>query len=75
MTKVEAKFGEFLEALKKLHINIPFLEAILEMPSHAKLLKDTLSNKKKFQENVMVSLMEECRPSFKTSCLKAQKIR
>ena len=31
--KLEAKYGKFLEVLKKLHINIPFLDAISEMPS------------------------------------------
>ena len=31
--------------LKKFHINIPFLEAITDIPSYAKFLKDFLSNK------------------------------
>jgi len=30
------------------------------MPSYAKFLKDILSNKRKLQENVIVSLTEEC---------------
>jgi len=59
-SKLEAKFEKFLEVLKKLHINIPFLDAILEMPSYAKFLKDILSNKRKFQKNAVVSFMEEC---------------
>jgi len=58
--KREAKFGKFLEVLKKLQISISFLDVIYEMPSYAKLLKEILSNKRKFQENVMVSLMEYC---------------
>ncbi|XP_057247482.1 uncharacterized protein LOC130589875 [Beta vulgaris subsp. vulgaris] len=37
--KLEKKYGKFLDILKKLHINIPFLEAISEMPSYAKFLK------------------------------------
>ncbi|XP_021856228.2 uncharacterized protein [Spinacia oleracea] len=41
--KLEKKCGKFLEVLKKLHINIPFLDAISEMPSYAKFLKDMLS--------------------------------
>ena len=46
--------------LKKFHINIPFLEAIADMPSYAKFLKDLLSNKGKLLKNVTVSLIEEC---------------
>jgi len=42
----EHKYGTFLEMLKKFHNNIPFLEAINNMPSYAKFLKDFLSNKK-----------------------------
>ncbi|XP_021722680.1 uncharacterized protein LOC110690159 [Chenopodium quinoa] len=44
--KLEKMYGKFLNILKKLHINIPFLDAISEMPSYAKFLKDMLSNKK-----------------------------
>jgi len=54
------KFGKFLEILKKLQINIPFLNAISEMPSYAKFLKEILSNKRMLQEHSMVSLTEEC---------------
>jgi len=36
--KEEHKYGKFLEMLKKFHINISFLEAITNMPSHAKFL-------------------------------------
>ena len=43
--KEEYKYGKLLEMLKKFHINIPFLEAITDTPSHAKFLKDLLSNK------------------------------
>ncbi|XP_056688773.1 uncharacterized protein [Spinacia oleracea] len=58
--KLEKKYGKFLEVLKKLHINIPFLDAISEMPSYAKFLKDMLSNKRKIEENATVSLTAEC---------------
>ena len=58
--KLKAKFGKFLGVLKKLQINIPFLDAISKMHSYTKFLKEMLSNKKKFQENAMASLTEEC---------------
>ena len=56
----EHKYTKFLEMLKKFHINIPFLEAITDMPSYAKFLKDLLSNKGKLLENATVSLPAEC---------------
>ena len=56
----EHKYGKFLKMLKKLHINIPFLEAITDMPSYAKFLKDLISNKGKLLENTMASVTEEC---------------
>jgi len=47
MSKDKKKYARFLETLKKLHINIVLLEAITEMPSSAKFLKEMLSNKGK----------------------------
>ncbi|XP_010684207.1 uncharacterized protein LOC104898795 [Beta vulgaris subsp. vulgaris] len=47
--KLEKKYGKFLDILKKLHINIPFLDAISKMSSYAKFLKDMLSNKRKLK--------------------------
>ncbi|XP_021762511.1 uncharacterized protein LOC110727253 [Chenopodium quinoa] len=58
--KLEMKYGKFLDILKKLHINIPFIDAISEMPYYAKFLKDMLSNKKKLEENAIVALTTEC---------------
>ncbi|XP_021770619.1 uncharacterized protein LOC110734778 [Chenopodium quinoa] len=58
--KLEKKFSKFLDILKKLHINIPFLDAISEMPSYANFLKDMLSNKRKLEEITTVALNAEC---------------
>ncbi|XP_021722870.1 uncharacterized protein LOC110690359 [Chenopodium quinoa] len=58
--KLEKKYGKFLDILNKLHINIPFLDAISKMPSYAKFLKDMLYNKKKLEENATVALTVEC---------------
>ncbi|XP_057248969.1 uncharacterized protein LOC104886741 [Beta vulgaris subsp. vulgaris] len=44
--KLEKKYGKFLDNLKKLHINIPFLDAISEMPSYANaILQNKLPEK------------------------------
>jgi len=36
--KPDQQFGKFLEVFKKLYINIPFTNALLQMPCYAKLL-------------------------------------
>ena len=41
---------------KKLEINIPFVEALAQMPYYAKFMKDILSKKMKLDEDGVVSL-------------------
>ncbi|XP_052188595.1 uncharacterized protein LOC127798941 [Diospyros lotus] len=54
------QFAKLFEMLKKLHINIPFVDAITQVPSYAKFLKDILANKRKLAEFETVKLSEEC---------------
>ena len=58
--KLEKKFSKFLYIFKKLHINIPFIDALENMPSYAKFMKMILVNKKQFVEYETISLTEEC---------------
>ncbi|XP_076944609.1 uncharacterized protein LOC143615351 [Bidens hawaiensis] len=58
--KMEEQYGKFLELFKQLHINLPFLDALKEMPKYAKFLKEVLSNKKKLKELSCVTLNGEC---------------
>ncbi|EOY19037.1 Uncharacterized protein TCM_043679 [Theobroma cacao] len=51
---------KFLEVFKKLHINIPFAEALEQMPSYLKFLKEILTKKRKLEEFETVALIEEC---------------
>lgn len=37
--------------LKRLYINIPFIDALSQMPIYAKLLKEILSNKRKLKKH------------------------
>ena len=53
---MEEQFYEFLEIFKKIEINIPFVEAITQMPNYAKFLKDILRNKKNIAKEGIVSL-------------------
>lgn len=57
--KLDQQYSKFLEVFKKLHINIPFVEALVQMPSYAKFLKDILSNKRKREEHETMMLTEE----------------
>lgn len=44
-TKLDEQFGKFLEVIKMLYINIPFIKALQQMPTYCKFLKNILSNK------------------------------
>ncbi|XP_017982327.1 PREDICTED: uncharacterized protein LOC108663249 [Theobroma cacao] len=57
--KLEKQFQKFLNVFKKLHINIPFAEALEQMPNYVKFLKDILSKKRKLSEFEIVSLIGE----------------
>ncbi|KAJ4718833.1 DNA-directed DNA polymerase [Melia azedarach] len=58
--KLDKQFSKFLNVCKKLHINIPFADALEQMPSDVKFLKEILFNKRKLKENEIVMLTEEC---------------
>ncbi|XP_022863171.1 uncharacterized protein LOC111383320 [Olea europaea var. sylvestris] len=57
--KLDKQFAKFVEIFKKLFINIPFADAIAQIPSYAKFLKEILSNKRKLEEHEIVCLNEE----------------
>jgi len=46
--------------LKQLKINIPFVEAIAQMPKYVKFWKEILGSKKKLAEFEIITLSEEC---------------
>ncbi|XP_061374789.1 uncharacterized protein LOC133317012 [Gastrolobium bilobum] len=56
------KKKRFLDIFKKLHINIPFAEALENMPHYVKFMKDLLSKKRKLKDGEIVALTEECSP-------------
>ncbi|KAL2512071.1 Uncharacterized protein Adt_17671 [Abeliophyllum distichum] len=43
--KLDQQFKKFLEVFKKLQINIPFADALAQMPSYAKFMKEILKQK------------------------------
>ena len=56
----QMRFAKFLNTFKKLELNIPFADALTEMPTYAKYLKDIINNKRRWDDNQIVELTETC---------------
>ena len=54
--KLDKKFTKFMEVFKKLHINIPFADALEQMPSYVKFMKNIMSNKRRLSDFETVNL-------------------
>ncbi|XP_061351899.1 uncharacterized protein LOC133296867 [Gastrolobium bilobum] len=54
------QYSKFLDIFRKLRINIPFAEALENMPNYARFMKDLSSRKRKLWECETVNLTEEC---------------
>ncbi|KAI3701848.1 hypothetical protein L6452_27240 [Arctium lappa] len=57
---VDEQFKKFLDIFKQLHINIPLVEALEQMPSYVKFLKDILNKERRLGEFETVALTKEC---------------
>ncbi|XP_042016168.1 uncharacterized protein LOC121764154 [Salvia splendens] len=58
--KLDEQFSKFLDIFRKVHINIPLVEALQEMPTYAKFPKDVLFKKKKWFDYETVNISENC---------------
>ncbi|XP_070005379.1 uncharacterized protein [Nicotiana sylvestris] len=58
--KLDKQFSKCLDILKQLYINIPFTDALTQMPSYAKFPKEILSSKRKLEEVSVVKLTKKC---------------
>ena len=60
----DSRYKKFVQLLWSLHINIPFTNALNEMPAYAKFLKEVLAKKRSipelFDEYNTISLTNEC---------------
>ncbi|XP_020235537.1 uncharacterized protein LOC109815279 [Cajanus cajan] len=56
----ERQFARFLDIIKRLQINIPFAEALEQMPSYARFMKELLTKKRKLHEDETVELEAGC---------------
>ncbi|GJV23766.1 DNA-directed DNA polymerase [Tanacetum coccineum] len=58
--KEEAQQRKFLKNLKELHINIPVMEDLVQMPKYPKYLKSLLTNKSRLEDACTVTMNERC---------------
>ena len=58
--KIEEQFSRFLDMFKKMEINIPFSEALTQIPLYAMFMKEILSRKRKIVEEGIVGLTATC---------------
>ncbi|XP_021739867.1 uncharacterized protein LOC110706278 [Chenopodium quinoa] len=58
--KIDVQFGRFLDMLKKIHLSIPFIDTLKQMPNYSKFLKDILSGKRECNEIDSVKVGECC---------------
>ncbi|KAL5549738.1 hypothetical protein UlMin_004969 [Ulmus minor] len=57
---LDKQFSKFIDIFKSLHINLPFVDMLEQMPKYANFLKEVLSNKRRLEGNEKVMLTEEC---------------
>ncbi|XP_024022414.1 uncharacterized protein LOC112091909 [Morus notabilis] len=57
---LDEQFEKFLNIFKRIHINIPFVDALKQMPNYAKFMKEVMSKKRKLEDSETGKLTEEC---------------
>ncbi|CAM8994148.1 unnamed protein product [Rhodiola kirilowii] len=63
-TKLDKEFGKFVDILKRLYVNMPFMELVSKAPLYNKFLREILSNKRKIEEDESHPLNHECSALF-----------
>ena len=53
---LDRQFEKFMEVLKKLYVNIPLTDALQQIPSYAKFMKEICSGKRSLAEKETVML-------------------
>ncbi|KAL4368063.1 hypothetical protein GQ457_05G015080 [Hibiscus cannabinus] len=57
--KDDIQFKKFVDILDQLHINVPFLEAVEQMPTYAKFLKEIVTKKRRVEKNETIAATKE----------------
>ncbi|KAK8547445.1 hypothetical protein V6N12_031582 [Hibiscus sabdariffa] len=58
--KQDYQFKKFFDILKQVHINLPLVEALQQMPNYAKFLIDMVTRKKRIEEFETAAATETC---------------
>lgn len=58
--KDDEGYSKFVEMLKKIHINLPFIDTISRIPSYSKFLKEILTKKRSIDDTECLLLSGEC---------------
>jgi len=58
--KEASQFKKFMELFTQLQVNIPFSEALDQMPVYAKFMKDLLTGRRKPRDDENIALSENC---------------
>ncbi|XP_016475891.1 uncharacterized protein LOC107797506 [Nicotiana tabacum] len=58
-------FHKFLDMLKQIHLSIPLVDMLCEVPKYAKYIKDIVANKRRLTEFKTGVLTEECTSRIK----------
>ena len=56
----EEQEKKVLDTLRKVHINIPLVDSIKQVPRYAKFLKELYINKRKLKGNQVIHVRENC---------------
>nr|KAJ0195904.1 hypothetical protein LSAT_V11C700352860 [Lactuca sativa] len=56
----DGQFKKFLEILSQLHINIPFVEALKQIPTYVKFMKEVLTRKRVWREFETIAMTKSC---------------
>ena len=58
--KLDEQVAKFLNIFKKFEVNVPFVDALAQMPNYVKFMKEIMSDKKKLDAYGIVSLSKKC---------------
>ncbi|KAL4282299.1 hypothetical protein GQ457_03G019160 [Hibiscus cannabinus] len=58
--KQDYQFKKFIDIPKQVHINLPLVEALQQMPNYAKFLKDMVTRKKRIEKFETAAATETC---------------
>ncbi|GJU11235.1 reverse transcriptase domain-containing protein [Tanacetum coccineum] len=57
--KMEAQYGKFLDMIRAVRINVPFVDVLAGMPNYGKFLKELISNNHKIEQIFVAFLSDE----------------